>query len=310
MLITKCDRAIALHAFHLKISCWRLLLLATLLECVIPIMAQANPNGTSQTTTCPPAALSRLIRHSVKPGDTLDSIARQYNLIPATLIGMNPILQSRNLPNGKLPVGSKIVIPPYNGIKVNATPGETWQQLAERYQVRSDVLFEANGCQPVAREIFVPGVNWSPQPPTSTAKEILTAYPLPKTATVALAYGWQLNSSTGKVFFHSGLDLEAAIGTPVKVVGAGTVAFAGNQGTYGNLVVINHQGGKQSRYAQLQKIAVKAGQTVRAGQILGTVGNTGSPTSTQSHLHFEIRYASDLGWVAEDPTAYLKVAKR
>ena len=274
-------------------------------------MAQANPNGTSPTaTTCPPSALSRLIRHQVKPGDTLESIARQYNLIPATLIGMNPSLQSRNLPTGNLAVGSKIVIPPYNGIKVNATPGETWQQLAERYQVRSDVLFEANGCQPVAREIFVPGVNWSPQPPTSTAKEILTAYPLPKTATVALAYGWQLNSSTGKVFFHSGLDLEAAIGTPVKVVGAGTVAFAGNQGTYGNLVVINHQGGKQSRYAQLQKIAVKAGQTVRAGQILGTVGNTGSPTSTQSHLHFEIRYASDLGWVAEDPTAYLKVVKR
>jgi len=275
-------------------------------------MAQANPNDTSQTaTSCPPAALSRLIRHQVKPGDTLDSIARQYNLIPATLIGMNPILQSGNLPNGNLPVGSKIAIPPYNGIKVNATPGETWQQLAERYQVRSDVLFEANGCQPVAKEVFVPGVNWSPQPPPTTAtKGILTGYPLPKTATVALGYGWQLNSSTGKVFFHSGLDLEAAVGTPVKAIGAGTVAFAGNQGTYGNLVVINHQGGKQSRYAQLQKIAVKAGQTIKSGQILGTVGNTGSPTSTQSHLHFEIRYASDLGWVAEDPAGYLKVAKR
>ena len=274
-------------------------------------MAQANPNGTSRAAaTCTPAVLSRLIRHQVKPGDTLESIARQYNLIPATVIGMNPSLQSSNLPNGNLAVGSKIVIPPYNGIKVNATPGETWQQLAERYQVRSDILFEANGCQPVAREIFVPGVNWSPQPPpASTAKGILTGYPLPKAATVAVGYGWQLNSA-GKVFFHSGLDLEAAVGTPVKAVGAGTVAFAGNQGAYGNLVVINHQGGKQSRYAQLQKIAVKAGQTIKSGQLIGTVGTTGTPTSTQSHLHFEIRYASDLGWVAEDPAGYLKIAKR
>jgi lysostaphin len=274
-------------------------------------MAQANPNGTSRAaTTCPPAALSRLVRHQVKPGDTLESIARQYNLIPATLIGMNPSLQSSHLPSGNLAVGSQIVIPPYNGIKVNATPGETWQQLAERYQVRSDVLFEANGCQPVTREIFVPGINWSPQPPpTAATKRILTGYPLPKVAAIALGYGWQLNSNTGKVFFHSGLDLEAAVGTPVKTVGAGTVAFAGNQGTYGNLVVINHQGGKQSRYAQLKNLAVKAGQTVKSGQVLGTVGTTGTPTSTQPHLHFEIRYASDLGWVAEDPTRYLKTER-
>lgn len=275
-------------------------------------MAQANPNGTSRAaTTCPPAVLSRLIRHQVKPGETLDSIARQYNLIPATIIGMNPSLQSSNLQTGNLAVGSKIVIPPYNGIKVNATPGETWQQLAEKYQVRSDVLFEANGCQPVAREIFVPGVNWSPQPPpVSTNRGILTGYPLPKPTAVALGYGWQLNSQTGKVFFHSGLDLETAVGTPVKAVGAGTVAFAGEQGTYGNLIVINHQGGKQSRYAQLQDILVKAGQIVKPGQVIGRVGTTGSPTSNQPHLHFEIRYASDLGWVAEDPTGYLKIVKR
>jgi lysostaphin len=291
---------------------WGLLLLATLVECIIPIMAHANPNGTSRVaTTCPPAALSRLIRHQVKPGETLESIARQYNLIPATLLGMNPSLQSRNLQTGSIAVGSKIVIPPYNGIKVNANPGETWQQLAERYQVRSDLLFEANGCQPVANEIFVPGVNWSPQPPpTTTAKGILTGYPLPKATPAALSYGWQLNAKTGKVFFHSGLDLEAAVGTAVKSVGAGTVAFAGNQGAYGNLVVINHQGGKQSRYAQLRDIAMKAGQTVKSGQAIGTVGTTGSPTSSQPHLHFEIRYASDLGWVAEDPAAYLKIAKQ
>ena len=112
------------------------------------------------------------------------------------------------------------------------------------------------------------------------------------------------------MFFHSGLDLIAKVGTKVKSVGAGTVAFAGFQGSYGKLVVVNHQGGKQSRYAQLESIAVKVGQTVKQGDLLGTVGTTGTPSSNQPHLHFEMRYASSLGWVAENPSSYLKTLKR
>jgi lysostaphin len=51
---------------------------------------------------------------------------------------------------------------------------------------------------------------------------------------------------------------------------------------------------------------VKVGQTVKQGDKLGTVGATGQPTSTRSHLHFEMRYASSVGWVAEDPTSFIK----
>jgi len=58
--------------------------------------------------TCPPGALSRLKYHKIAPGETVESIARQYNLISATLLGMNPILQK-----GQIPVGSSIEIPPY-----------------------------------------------------------------------------------------------------------------------------------------------------------------------------------------------------
>jgi len=280
-----------------------LLLFSTLLGCVVPITAQANPKPTQpgSGTDCPQPALSRLIRHKVAPGETLESIAQQYNLIPATLMGMNPALQ-----NGKVAVRSEILVPPYNGIRVAVPPGQTLQQVAERYKIRSDVLFEVNGCQTAPKVVFVPGVNWSPQRPLDSVNAELTGYPLPSAATVALGYGWQLNPETGKVFFHSGLDLLAAIGTPVKAIGAGTVAFAGEQGTYGNLVVLNHQGGKQSRYAHLQNIKVKVGQTLKQGDLLGTVGATGKPTSNQPHLHFEMRYASSVGWVAEDPASFLK----
>lgn len=282
----------------------KLLLLSTLLCCNLPITAQANPNATNSESrsNCPQPALSRLIRHKVASGETLESIAQQYNLIPATLMGMNPALQ-----NGEVAAGSEILVPPYNGIRLAVLPGQTLQQVAAKYKVRPDVLFEVNGCQAAPKTVFVPGVNWSPQrPPVDAAPGKLAGYPLPSKATVALGYGWQFNSSTGKVAFHSGLDLSSELGTSVKAIGAGTVAFAGEQGSYGNLVVLNHQGGQQSRYAHLQDIAVKVGQTVKRGDKLGTVGATGQPTSTQPHLHFEMRYASSVGWVAEDPTAFIK----
>ncbi|MGA7935191.1 MAG: M23 family metallopeptidase, partial [Kovacikia sp.] len=78
-----------------------------------------------------------------------------------------------------------------------------------------------------------------------------------------------------------------------------------NQGAYGKLVVINHQEGLQTRYAQLSKLQVKVGQVVKKGQTIAFVGTSGSPSSKQPHLHFEVRSRSDLGWVAQNPEPYL-----
>lgn len=273
-----------------------LLLLSTLMSLVTPIATLANP-----APLCSVPALSRLIRHKVAPGETLESIAQQYNLISATLLGMNPALRA-----GKATVGSEILIPPYNGIRVEVPAFSTWRNVAATYKVRADTLFEVNGCQKAPKVVFVPGVNWSPGRPSVPVSGDLEGYPLPLKATVALGYGWQIHPDTGKVFFHSGLDLLAADGTPVRAMGTGTVAFAGSQGSYGNLVVVNHQGGRQSRYAHLKSVAVNTGQTVKQGDSLGKVGSTGNPTSTQPHLHFEVRYTSSLGWVAEDPASLLQ----
>jgi murein DD-endopeptidase MepM/ murein hydrolase activator NlpD len=214
-------------------------------------------------------------------------------------MGMNPALRQ-----GKAAVGSEIVIPPYNGIRVEVPAGQTWRQVAGKYKVRTDVLFEVNGCQRQPKVVFVPGVNWSPQHP-APVPGALAGYPLPAVATVGLGYGWRLYPGTGKVFFNSGLDLLAATGTPVWAVGAGTVAFAGERGSYGNLVVVNHKWGRQTRYAYLKNVAVRTGQIVKQGDLLGWVGSTGKRTLSEPHLHFEVRYASSLGWVAEDPSTYL-----
>lgn len=253
---------------------------------------------------CPQPLLSRLKRHRIAPGETLESIARQYNLIPATLMGMNPSLRQ-----GKVPVGEEIVIPPFNGIEVRIAPGQVWQEVVKAYGGRPDVAFEMNGCQTQPTVLFIPGVNWSPKGPPVPALAVLSGYPLPQSALLQLGYGWQLNPNINKVIFHGGLDLSAEVGTPVLSVGTGKIAFAGERGGYGLLVVVNHASGKQTRYAHLSKISVQVGQTVQQGEILGTVGTSGTPDSNQPHLHFEIRYNSDLGWVAEDPKPYFPLKR-
>ncbi|MEH2135644.1 LysM peptidoglycan-binding domain-containing M23 family metallopeptidase [Nostoc sp.] len=275
---------------------------------ILPNLNSAN----AAVGGCPIPALSRFQRHKVVRGETLESIAQRYNLIPTTIIGMNPALQ-----NGAMAaVGSMLQIPPYNGIVVEVPRGETWRQVAAQYKVRADSLFEVNGCQQNPRIVFVPGVNWSPNGVITKApllndastpnRASLSGYPLAQVATLGLAYGWQINPTTGEVFFHSGVDLLAPVGSNVLAIAPGTVAFANDQGSYGKLVIINHSGGLQSRYAQLDSIKVTVGQQIKKGDLLGTVGTSGKPSSTQPHLHFEVRSSSSLGWVAEDPKGYLK----
>lgn len=86
---------------------------------------------------------------------------------------------------------------------------------------------------------------------------------------------------------HSGIDLRASTGTPVRAVHAGTVIVGGAGAAYGNHVLINHGDGIWTLYAHLSSVDVTAGSTVAAGTVIGKVGSTGN--STGPHLHFEVR---------------------
>ena len=87
--------------------------------------------------------------------------------------------------------------------------------------------------------------------------------------------------------YHTGLDFRAAYGTPIRAVKAGVVVFAGNSGDWaGNHVAIKHGDGMTTMSSHMSSIAVGSGQTVRAGQIIGYVGQSGRAFG--AHLHFEL----------------------
>lgn len=99
--------------------------------------------------------------------------------------------------------------------------------------------------------------------------------------------------------FHSGQDISAGRGTLVYAAGIGTVKFAGTQGGYGQIVIIDHGDGITTRYGHLSKIEVTAGQALTRGAIIGHVGSTGR--STGPHLHYEVRINEE----PVNPRAYL-----
>jgi septal ring factor EnvC (AmiA/AmiB activator) len=101
----------------------------------------------------------------------------------------------------------------------------------------------------------------------------------------------------------NGIGITAPVGTSVKSVSAGTVAYAGPMGTYGNTVILEHGGGDYSVYGSLDKIAVRKGARVIKGAPLGTVGV--SDPALGAHLHFEIRR----GGPAVDPAEWLRAAR-
>lgn len=100
---------------------------------------------------------------------------------------------------------------------------------------------------------------------------------------------------------HKGIDYAAPTGTGVKAAADGTVAFAGWQGGYGNVIILEHQGSYSTVYGHLSAFAkgLRKGQRVRQGEVIGRVGATG--LATGPHLHYEFR----LNGVQRDP---LKVA--
>ena len=104
---------------------------------------------------------------------------------------------------------------------------------------------------------------------------------------ITSTFGSRVHPITGLIKLHAGVDIGVPIGTPVYAAKSGKVIFADFLGTAGNAIMIQHDGGMETRYYHLNKVKVESGQTVKAGEEIAESGNTGG--STGPHLHFEVR---------------------
>ena len=111
--------------------------------------------------------------------------------------------------------------------------------------------------------------------------------PLPVSGRVSSAFGHRSDPLTGQSAHHRGIDIAAPLGSSVRPVRPGVVTFAGDAGSYGKVVYVDHGDGLQTRYAHCSRLLVEAGDSVEPHQAIAEVGNTGR--STGPHLHFEAR---------------------
>lgn len=193
-------------------------------------------------------------------------------------------------------------------VKHTVAAGQTLYRISKAYGLTVDELMAANGLDDpkelkVGQELWVPGaakveaVTAEDAPEPAAPKRTLPPPPPKgKPAVVGRKDGslqWPLRGVLYARFGrkgnepHDGIDLAAPAGTPVKTAGEGTVLFAGEQKGYGLIVIVEHPRGLITLYAHNRDLRVKAGQAVRPGQVLATVGDSGATSGP--HLHFEVR---------------------
>lgn len=247
-------------------------------------------------------------RHTVKPGETLGGIALRARVPRVLIIEANGLAAPYGVRAGQV-----LVIPRRRDHVTRA--GETGFAIAMDYGVPWSAIAAANGLKPDARvragqKLVIPTLTKAPFPPAATGPDrdddadeaappqsaspqsapLRFVWPAPgkvRRSFAARAKGAG-SRETGRGSPHDGIDIAGQRGDPVRAAAPGLVWYAGKEpNLYGNVVILDHGQGWFSAYAKLAKVTVRKGETVRAGERVGLIGNTGSTPTTE--LHFEIR---------------------
>ena len=220
--------------------------------------------------------------YQVKKGDNLWNISRSFNVNLSQLMALNHVNEKTILS-----VGQKLKIPSVAARIHYIRKGETMWDIASRYEVSVDGLLSVNpGKNPtrlaIGDQLIIPDTRQALTPQVSSrGMSNMGAFSWPVMGVITSGFGWR------KSGYHHGVDIAGDIGAPVKACGPGKVVFNGVKPVYGRTIIIQHENGKQSWYAHLQKAAISEGQKVYRGQTVGYIGMTGRTTGP--HLHFEIR---------------------
>jgi len=239
----------------------------------------------------------QVVTYTVQPNDNIWAIAQGFGLKAETVLWANPKVESSP---DLLSVGQTLVIPPVDGIYYTVQAGDTVDKLAKTYQttVEKIVAFELNALQePYA---IMPGQKV--MLPDGRKKMVVAAaknyYPMTQVGKAPAGaptgtgkFAWPTQGYLSQRFWggHQAIDIANRTGVPILAADDGYVVKAGRDTWgYGNQVVIDHGNGYYTLYAHLDTILVKAGDSVKKNQKIGTMGNTGR--STGPHLLSEVIY--------------------
>lgn len=218
-------------------------------------------------------------QYKVQKEDNFFKIMARTGMDLETLSSVNELSSPHDLSPGMV-----LEIPNMRGtFHPEETEGDdkTKQSLANKYQTNpSKLQYDAD-----RGKWFLPGISMG-KSEKSFFYGFGFQFPL-TTAIISSNFGKRLDPFTKKETFHGGLDMAAKQGSDVFSSMEGEVSFVGSQGGYGNLIIIKHSLGYETRYGHLLNFSVKQGQKVKKGQKIGEVGQTGRATGP--HLHFEIR---------------------
>lgn len=220
--------------------------------------------------------------YQIAPGDTIGAIAQRFGLAQDTILTFNGIKNSR-----LLQIGKYLKIPNQDGILYTSKGEDTVAALASRYEIEGAAIRAVNGT--IAEKVSSGTTLFLPEARLARVdlQEINgDLFIWPVRGYVSSTYGYRISPFTGARQFHSGLDIAAPHGTPIKAAMAGRVSVTGYDVNTGNYVVISHHSGYRTLYGHMDVIRVVAGQYVKTGERIGDVGSTG--LSTGSHCHFTV----------------------
>jgi murein DD-endopeptidase MepM/ murein hydrolase activator NlpD len=230
--------------------------------------------------------------HKVKPGESLNGIAKKYGVSIDTICGSNNLKSYDYVDSGTV-----LRIPNKEGILYNMREGNNVAGLASKYRIPVEKILAENNFKnpdfvPEGEVVFIPDAK--PQ-------NIFSGFLWPtRSRRITAGYGWRRNPFNHSYKeFHKGMDIGVRYEW-IRSTKYGKVTYAGWMGGYGNAVIIAHPGGWKSLYGHLSRVIVKEGQYVKQGQNIAKSGNTGR--STGPHLHFELIKQGD----HTNPKKYLK----
>lgn len=254
---------------------------------VIPLSGDGRLKASERTST---QGTTQPQVHTVRQGDSLWRISRQYGVDIRSLMKANGLTET-----SILQVGMRLVIPKETGRTAVASSssatswgtytvkeGDTLWNISRRFGIPLKELLQANGLREtsvlqIGQVLRVPSRGGVPSAPQRAQQGFI----------------WPVNGRISSRFgprgrgFHYGVDIIAPVGTVVRAAESGVVSYSGWMSGYGRVVIITHASGLQTVYAHNSVNLVREGQRVNKGDPIARVGSTGNATCP--HLHFEMR---------------------